>query len=85
MSINRFQEMLLEAYPVIKYIPVDACDSEAVDEAVAKGETGDRLFDFLWRELASVNSCAEFGDAMALLDNAIRDIEAVRERIGRAM
>jgi hypothetical protein len=52
--MNQAQTILLASYPDIDLLPFDSA-AEA-EQRVEDGETGDTLFDFLWRELGEDES-----------------------------
>ncbi|MDE4914367.1 hypothetical protein PQI07_27225 [Methylobacterium sp. 092160098-2] len=77
---NEFQKLLLAAYPNQDMLNFDPTDERQVEDAVREGSTGDTLFDFLWKELAD-HSGDEVEHVLKSLDQAARDIQAVREAV----
>lgn len=77
---NRYQKLLIEAYPNIDLLGLDVGDEAEVEAAVAGGSTGDTLFEYLWRQLADhEGDSAEH--VLKTLDHSVRDILAVREAV----
>jgi hypothetical protein len=80
---NRYQKLLIETYPSIDLLGLDAGDEAGVEAAVAGNSTGDTLFEFLWRELADhEGDSAEH--VLKTLDHAVRDILVLREAVSSA-
>ncbi len=79
-DINRYQRLLLEAYPDLDLLPIDPKDHREVDDTVRSHETGDTLFDFLWLELGDVGDAGP-EDALRSLDQAIAELQKVRDHI----
>lgn len=78
MAEQSLRKILLTAYPQIDILPIDPDDLRQVDEAVRNEETGDALFNFLWRELGEAGRSDE---AIRVLDQALEDLQAVRDAI----
>lgn len=59
-----FQQVVAEHFPDADLLPFDTKDGVETRVAVAKHETGDTLFDFVFHELADVESQAEAVDRL---------------------
>jgi len=75
-----FHAALLAAYPSLDLLPFDLTDYSAISKMVAANQTGDTLFNFLWRELSDLDP-ADRSDALARLSAAMRDIDAVYQAL----
>ncbi|HRY01557.1 MAG TPA: hypothetical protein P5256_00405 [Beijerinckiaceae bacterium] len=71
-----FHALLLASYPNVDLLPFDPSDYSAVDAAVRNNETGDTLFNFLWRELSDL-APDDREDALARILAVERDVQAV--------
>lgn len=79
MSINRYQKLLLKAYPAAELLGLDLEDPKAITDAVHSPEgTGDLLSSFLWIEL---EGCKEDAEALRRIDTAMSELKAIRRAI----
>lgn len=77
---NRYQKRLLQSYPNVDLLPLDAGDAAEVAQAVEERRTGDGLFEFLWRELGGLGD-DDVTEVDKALGQALFDVEAVRRDI----
>lgn len=77
---NDYQKRLLESYPNIDLLNLDAGDEAQVEAAVADGSTGDTLFNYLWKEFGDHDGDS-IEHVLKTLDQAARDIFAVRQAV----
>ena len=78
------QLLLMKVYPGVDLLQLDPNDPASVDAMVKTDEVGDTLFTFLWREIGQFQP-DETEHVIQALEDAIRDIETVRDGLCREL
>jgi hypothetical protein len=73
---NLFQRLACEAFPNADLLPFAVADGIAVEQAVKNGKTGNKLFDFVFAELADLP--ANTGSALNALGYKVAASETAR-------
>lgn len=72
-QVKENREILLKGYPFIDLLPIPLDDHDQIDKLVKSDETGDTLFNFLWRELSSIDK----DEVIPNLEKSINDLSAI--------